>query len=216
MITKPVRNPAKYNSLVLDTIAQMVNGYYTVLDPFAGTGKIHALFPKHFTVGIELEPEWAHQHPRTMVGNALHLLFPANSFDAVCTSPTYGNRLADHHDAKDASRRNTYTHALGRKLHPDNSGSLHWGPKYQTFHRRAWIQVRRVLKPGGIFILNISDHVKNGAIVPVTDWHISTLTTMGFETIEAVRIDTPRLRFGANRDLRAEYESVLKFLYQPT
>ena len=30
----------------------------------------------------------------------LELPWPENTFDAICTSPTYGNRMADHHDAR--------------------------------------------------------------------------------------------------------------------
>src|SRR5437868_9381022 len=103
-----------------------------VLDPFAGVGGIHTLAALGIahTVGVELEPECALQHPRNIVGSALALPFPDDTFDAIVTSPCYGNRMADHHDAKDASRRNTYTHALGRPLAFANAGSLQWGDSY--------------------------------------------------------------------------------------
>ena len=100
------------------------------------------------TVGVELEPEWADLHPDTFVGNALALKFDDADFDAVVTSPTYGNRLADHHNAKDGSVRRSYTHDLGRQLQEDNSGAMHWGPKYRDFHRKAWIEAKRVIRPG--------------------------------------------------------------------
>jgi len=44
------------------------------------------------------------------VGNALSLPFEDDSFDAVCTSPTYGNRLAENHDAYDPQARRSYKH----------------------------------------------------------------------------------------------------------
>jgi hypothetical protein len=87
------------------------------------------------TVEVELEPEWASQHPRTMVGDARALPLPDATFDMVVTSPTYGNRMTDHHNAKDGSRRITYTHNLGRTLTPGNSGAMQWGEDYRQLHR---------------------------------------------------------------------------------
>ena len=80
------------------------------------------------------------------------------------TSPTYGDRLADHHDARDGSVRHSYKHDLGRDLHPDNSGAMQWGPAYRDFHTAAWVEVRRVLRPGGRFVLNVKDHVRGGVV----------------------------------------------------
>lgn len=67
-----------------------------VLDNFAGVGLIHEL--PFDTWGTELEPEWACAHPRTLVADATRLPFPDGSFDAVATSPTYANRMADTYD----------------------------------------------------------------------------------------------------------------------
>ena len=97
-------------------------------------------------------------HPGTIVADALALPFPDGAFDAIVTSPTYGNRYADHFTPKEGTEWTwrSYTLDLGRKLHPNNSGQLQWGPEYRTFHTRAWAQAVRVLCPGGRFVLNIS------------------------------------------------------------
>lgn len=104
-------HPAPYPKYVLDRIGLHVSAQarhhgrpIRVLDPFAGVGRIHDL-PRRTadTVGVELEPEWAACRARTIVGDATQL--PAewtDTFDALITSPTYGNRLADKHEAKDA------------------------------------------------------------------------------------------------------------------
>ena len=206
-----MKHPAKYTDVLLPIFQTILerNQCTTVLDPFAGTGKIH-LLPFN-TVGIEIEPEWASLHTRTICGDATQLPFNANTFDAICTSPTYGNRMADHHNAKDTSTRMTYTHTLGRQLHQNNTGKMQWGQQYKLMHIKAWQEATRVLKPSGIFILNISDHIRKGIVQQVTDFHIDTIINQGFKLIEHQHISTPRLGFGQHRTKRVEYESVSTF-----
>ena len=108
----PARHPAKFTDTLLPAIAKLLRPHvrpgYRVLDPFAGVGKIFLLnqwYPGMQIEGIEIEPEWAAQHPRTTLGNALALPWADSHFDAIVTSPTYGNRMADSHTARDSSRR---------------------------------------------------------------------------------------------------------------
>lgn len=111
MTTPRTSHPAKFPQYILARIALYVRAEsrrlgrpVRVLDPFAGVGRIHNL-PKRYaeTVGVELEAEWAACRSRTIVGNATKLPRKwTETFDVVATSPCYGNRLADHHDAKDA------------------------------------------------------------------------------------------------------------------
>lgn len=123
----------------------------------------------------------------------------------------YGNRMADSHTARDNSRRNTYTHAMGRKLHSENAGAMQWGIRYRVFHVKAWTEARRVLQLGGFFVLNIKDHYRNGKRQYVTDFHRAALKNIGFLEVEHRRVECPGQRFGANGGLRMDYESVILF-----
>lgn len=209
-----VRHPARYTMSLLPIFAGMLVGSTRILDPFAGTGRIFLLeqwLPECQIEGVEIEPEWAALDPRSTLGNALALPWGDHTFDAICTSPVYGSRMSDHHNARDTSRRNTYRHALGRPLHRDNSGSLQWGEAYRSFHQRAWAEARRVLQPGGKFVLNIKDHIRGGKRQHVTDWHVATLIGLGFDLIRHEQIQTPGQRFGQNGKARIDYESVILF-----
>lgn len=201
-----IKHPAKYTDSLLPVFEKMLTGCKTVLDPFAGTGKIHLL--PFETVGVEIEKEWASMHKKTIIGDATCLPFKDLTFDAICTSPTYGNRMADCHNAKDGSSRNTYTHKLGRKLTKNNTGAMQWGDKYRDMHEKAWFETYRVLKNNGRFVLNFKNHIRKGKVVDVFSWHLELLKKIGFtlETIE--KVPTNGNGFGKNAELRTGFEFV--------
>lgn len=258
MEARSVRHPARFSDRILDEIHDAWPKWAAgpILDPFAGVGKVHLLADRLGidSVGVELEPEWAAQHPKNIVANALALPFADESFGAVVTSPTYGNRMADKHEARDRckkcggrgrvgpsdwrelppeawsapadwdretvckpcdgsglSRRNTYRHALGRPLTEGSGAGLQWGDAYRDFHWEAWEEAKRVLRPGGLFVLNISDHIRGGERQRVAQWHMETLVALGFQGVDCRRVETPRNRQGANGHARVPYEVVALF-----
>lgn len=236
----PARHPAKFSDPILAVIQEQIDELVSVdgklIDPFAGTGRVHEL-QRIQTIGVELEKPWADQHPNTIVGDATALPFPDESFDACATSCCYGNRMADSHNAKErcsrcsggviygpggfdlctacdgkgvrAYKRITYTHLLGRKLHPNNSGAMYfWSKAYKDLHQKAWAESTRVLKPGGVFILNTSNFIRKGEVQYVTLWHTEVLKALGLELVRHVPVKTARMGFGANRDARVDHETV--------
>jgi hypothetical protein len=65
-----------------------------------------------------------------------------------------------------------------------------------------------VLKDGGWFFVNVSDHIRDREVQPVTQWHLGQLAGLGFEPVEVVQVKTPRNRRGANHQARVTHETV--------
>lgn len=217
-----VKHPAPFSLLILNEIGGILFDEHMrkinkgegkklrILDPFAGIGKIHGLNDAHTTtVGVELEPEWANQHPLTEVGDALNLRFRKNSFDLIITSPCYGNRMADHHNAKDGSHRRSYKHYLGREPSEGASSAMQWGEEYRDFHARFMAEASRVLKPDGLFVLNISNHIRAGVEQRVSEWYMSVFLSMGYLLNQVIAVQTPRYRYGQNSETRTENEFII-------
>lgn len=216
-----VKHPAKFSAPILTGIRSYLDniGFEgIILDPQAGPGGVHVLSNDvRFTVGVELEPEWAGQHESNVCGDARdlgRLGFTEAEVQAIITSFTYGNRMADSHtpSPEDTSTRHTYTHTLGRKLTEGNTGAMQWGgvnSRYRITNRQILAQCMWVLEDGGLFVLNMSDHYRAGKRQFVTAWFKATLAKMGVEWGPEVRIETRRQKHGANGSLRMPYESVL-------
>lgn len=243
--TMPPANdhPAMFSRELIGPLADTIRGRHHVLDPFAGTGRIHLIAAAAGvarSTGIELEAEWANvdEFPGPdrlqIVGDSLAVLpgFPEASFDAILTSPAYGNRMADKHEAKDAckrcagagvvgpsecnlcrgtglSRRNTYRHRLGRPLSENNGGGMQWGSEYRELHRAIWAESMRVLSPGGVFVVNCSNHIRLGQLVDVCQWHVDVLVDLGLQVKQVVEVETRRQRHGANNHLRVAGEQII-------
>lgn len=202
---------------------------FMILDPFGGVGKVFELEGR--LVGdvecwmMELEPEWADQAvstystDRVLCGDSIQgmakLIAHEHRFDCVVTSPVYGNRMSDHHEAKDQSRRHTYRHYLGRRLTDNNAGMLQWGPKYRDFHETAWELATALVRPGGYMVLNVSDHIRKNQVQRVTTWHVKTLLRLGWTMVWARKVKTQRQRQGSNGDVRVDGEMVY-LLRRPT
>ena len=185
-----------------------------ILDPFAGIGTTAEMLPDYDVVGVEIEAEWAEQNTSTICGDALTVVPTLKEFDAVLTSPTYGNRMADDFNSKDSSKRITYRHYLDRPLTKGTTSNLHFGRKagkYEDLHKKIWKVSIDVLKPQGLFILNIKDFIAKGKVMPVSDWHIETLKGLGMCLLSHKKVNSPGMRFGSNNTLRVEHENVLVF-----
>lgn len=210
-MTKPAAgfHPATYAVSVLDAMADALRAHFAEgplfdddgplsmadlnlrgLDPFAGSGvKLakHRLWAMAEWVGLEIEQAFI-ESDWVEVGDATRMPFASNQFDVVATSPTYGNRMADHFAPKDDSKRVSYTFSLREakgthigdksvQLHPENTGLYQWSFPYWDLHRRAWEETVRVMRPGALMLLNVKDHLRSAKVKElVPQPYIETLT----------------------------------------
>lgn len=235
-MTELPSHPAKWSQELLPQARQWLSGLAPVLDPMAGVGSSGIPGIVH----SELEFKWAIQCPSpALVANACRLPFRSNTFPAAFTSPTFANRMADHHEAterckmcsgsgldpesgegpcrrcrgrgRNTYKRNTYRHHYGEPLHADNTGHMQWGALYRRRSERIWLEVLRVLSPGALFVLDTSDHWRESRFVPVSLWHYQAAVSVGFDYVDKKEIATQRLRQGANYELRADHHVLYLF-----
>ena len=217
MTATTVTHPAKFSSSILDVLREVLDieranqpfGLMTVLDPMAGSGKIHELATSLIcTTGVELEKEWADQHIDTMQGDATNLMFDSGYFDAVVSSPPYSNRLADNFNPRDNSRRMSYKFQLGRDLTEGSGAGMQWGQNYRDWSKLVLAEMIRVVRPGGIVVINISNHIRNKEEQPVSEFWLASMILMGLHFEKAIPVVTPRMRFGENHQARVDTEWV--------
>ena len=213
-----MKHPAPYSDVFIPVFAELLiqHNCQNVLDPLAGTGKLARVKDFGYTGTVtcnELEEEWIDPQYKVdlwTIGDCRNMnLFKNGQFDAIITSPVYGNRLSDHHNALDGSKRISYTHNLGRELTQGNSGTLQWGQGYRYFHLQAYQECARVLKPGGLMVVNISNHIRAGKEIDAVGWTLTALQGFSLTLQEKRDFKTPRIRRGANANLRVPAESLL-------
>lgn len=224
--------PAKFSDVVLDDAKMMLlelqpsDCGWWLLDPFAGTGRVHELRRLEvdqrgrlvMTVGTDIEPPCCTQETGNIRHDATNLPNEWSEFyDCVFTSPTYANRMADTFKPKDTSRRYTYIGAFREatgdpdyQLAENSTCGLQWtgkqGDRYRELSFKSLQEMYRVLKPGGWLLLNVSDHIRNLVRQQVCKWWRDAAMEVGFELVQSRPIVTPRNRHGENNDLRVPVE----------
>ena len=228
-------HPAKFTDSILEVMRRTLDDNLVEglgLDPFAGVGRMGLLDVPgvRHTIGVEIEEPWveaARELGRDVrLGDSTRRDFgiglEPGSVDYAVTSPTYGNRFADKHRARDGSVRRSYTHDLRRltgdeeyQLADTNTGGEHWGKRYWLLHKVVWGNLWHAMRDGGVLVLNVSDHVRAGEVVPVANWHRRALEAVGFSVKTEEQVDTPRMRMGANHRARVGWEMVYVFEKEP-
>jgi hypothetical protein len=225
------RHPAKWTDELFPVIAELLQfpKKGKLIDNMAGTCKVVLLREHGFEGEIycaEIEDPWAkqgnglvHQADVVWVGDSRFLPYEDEFFDFFATSPTFANRMADHHKARDKSRRNTYKHAIGRDLTPGNTGMMGWlgkeGEEYRLTNRQIMQCLHRKLKPRARGVFEMKDHFRTlktgGPQVRqyVTRWWLRMMQAISFIILDKVDVPVEGNRQGENHDARMEYTSLV-------
>jgi len=223
-MTTPAQHPARYNERLISlftSILQREGAGGWLLDPMAGTGERLADLQDAtgwHCYGVELEPVFIVRKDIVEQGDACNLRFDSGSFGAICVSPTYGNGMNDHFLSSETSARHTYVHrARAIRQEPsyllpmNNTGRWHFDTaEYRILHEQAWRESVRVLRPGGIFILNTKNAVsrqRRDTCYCVTAWHIGLLMELGLDYEAHHIVGLSGLTYGDNRE-RVQWEDV--------
>lgn len=85
---------------------------------------------------------------------------------------------------------------------------MQWGIDYRAFGVKVISEMIRVARPGGLIIVNISNHIRKGAEIPVAEWWRDSMTSAGLILEQDIPVQTPRMGFGANAKARVDCEWV--------
>lgn len=219
------KHPAKYSQSILDALGPILrhripcrHGQHAkILDPMAGVGKIHLAEIRGtgaWTLGGELELPWARvgqELGSMIVHDARHMPFADRTFDAVVVSPDYGNRMADHHKARDGSTRHTYTHYArnqGWELRPETTCREHWGKRYWLNGAAIAREMERVLAWDGVMVVNVKNFTRRGEQVDVVGWWTKVVSRLVGD-VQVKWVETPGLRHGQNHQVRDAREALI-------
>lgn len=113
---------------------------------------------------------------------------------------------------RDRSRRNTYRISLNRMPTDGSAAIMQWGgpgSDYCTFHSLALGQMIRVVRPGGLVLVNMSNHIRDSEEQPVVEWWVAEMIEAGLRIETVDKIVTRRYRFGANHAARVDGERLI-------
>jgi hypothetical protein len=224
-------HPAKFSEEILQLLTRLVDEEtrrvgrrLRVVDAMGGVGRVHELDAD--TVHGDLQIRWAACRRPSVQADAAACPFRAGSFDVWVSSPDYGNRMNDHYRNRDLhkpcegrgcrgckqsglSPRKNYYVANGGPLHERNGARYHWGPRWKAIREAAYAEIPRLLAPGGLCLLNVSDFVRDRKVVDAVDWHRGALLRAGLEADVMYAVPTKRMRRGENYDARVPFEHVI-------
>ncbi len=107
------------------------------------------------------------------------------------------------------SRRYTYRQSLGRMPSDGSAAVMQWGHGYRHLHESAWSEAWRVLRPGGLMLVNVKNHIRADVEQQVVEWHEVALRRAGFTVVDVAAVPAPGIRHGANRGKRVDSEQII-------
>ena len=169
-------HPAKMNPELADIlVCDYSNFRDSILDPFAGSGTTGEAAVHHGRryIGVDIESSLCKKFG-SLLGDARSLPFEDCSFDAIITSPPYGEaigRAGDRDPNKTAADKARYEKKrFGRVLtkhavYGDAAGNLGMMPLERSRGTKSYIsempkavcEMARVLRPGGVAAIVLKD-----------------------------------------------------------
>ena len=209
-------HPAQWTDGVLDVAAAIlrdtvdVDRGLRVLDPMAGLGgalSLRSMLGSHVDVVVSDIHVWDGAHPAVVQGDAAELPHDDGVFGAVVTSPPFGNRLADRLSV-DGDQRLTYADRRGADAEEGDVSGMQWGDAYRRAMTAVWAECCRVLAPGGVLVVEVKDHIREGRWIEVAEWHTLTLTGLGMEPVALRHVTAAGVRGVANQHRRVGVTTV--------
>lgn len=227
-------HPCPYSDTLLPTLVEacagvspIVNDVAVLLDPMAGSGKAAVIADRcgYRYVGVEIEQEWADEHPATICGDSTDLSWFREQYgfvELIVTSPAYGGRFADQYlgtpaeqlhraETGEMPRRRSYAISLGRRLSKNSGAGTAFNRRYKLLHMAIIRECFATLAPGGRMVVNVSNFIKDHSEVHVVDWWRAEMVDAGFVEGDVVPVGTRRFKDGANRDARVAAEYVITY-----
>lgn len=180
-----------FTSDAITYINKLLKRRSKVLDPLAGLGSVRGLnsHSDHEIVCMDINANYNDSDDEVTYGDATMLAFGDEEFDAIVTTPDWGAVTTD--------TQNVLATELSRTREPNDLSVLAWGEEYRDVCGEIWRECVRVLRPQGVFVLVIRDHLRPGInpkkpdlkeLAGVTSWHIQLMLDAGMDLISLAGI----------------------------
>jgi len=187
-----------------------------VVDPMGGAGSIYiGLLTGRRVLAGDIEAQWARllQDNKSQLAtssliahsssglacrwDAAKLPLAAGQADICITSPPYFDVFSDwdtssNHLVEDAKLNE---HGISYGLHPAQIANIHVYESYLRAMLAVYLEVNRVLRPGGKLGLIVKDCIRGGRRVPIVEDNLSVAAAAGFRLLERFDIPTRGTHF---------------------
>lgn len=213
-------HPATYSEGLFPIFADLISSVAAersqvkLLDPMCGEGSILDIREHLPGVAFQVHASdlyrWPYAREGVHTADATDLAYPDGTFDVICTSPPYANRMADSASG-DGDIRVTYADRRQGEQLPNDVSAMQWGQQYRLTMSAIWAECVRVSKPGALVIMNCKDHIRLGRVQPVTEFNFLALVRLGCMPTALRFLLTSGVQGVANASVRTGFETVAAF-----
>ena len=187
-----------------------------VVDPMGGTGSIYiGLLTGRRVLAGDIEAQWARLlqdnksqlATRSLIAlstsglacrwDAAKLPLAAGQADICITSPPYFDTFSDWDISSQSLVEDAKLndHGISYGLHPQQIANIHVYESYLRAMLAVYLEVNRVLRPGGKLVLIVKDCIRGGRRVPIVEDNLSVASAAGFRLLDRFDVPTRGTRF---------------------